>query len=80
MKNIGEGGRGICCAELDLWEANKMSMQLALHPMEGDDSQKVCYLEKECGSQKEGERDLGPTDRNGCYMNPYMSEIGRAHV
>jgi len=72
MKNIGEGGRGNCCAELDLWEANKMSMQLALHPMEGDDSQTVCYEDGECGSQEEGKRDLGPTDRNGCYMNPYM--------
>jgi cellulose 1,4-beta-cellobiosidase len=71
MKNIGDGGRGICCAELDLWEANKVSMQLALHPMKTEESQTVCYLEKECGSQKEGERDVGPTDRNGCYMNPW---------
>jgi hypothetical protein len=72
MKNIGEGGRGICCAELDLWEANRHSMQLALHPMKTDESQTVCYLEGECGSQKEGERDVGPTDRNGCYINPYF--------
>merc|ERR1711907_655052 len=72
MKNIGEGGRGICCAELDLWEANKMSMQLALHPMNNDDSQTVCYEEAECGSQKAGQRDVGPTDRNGCYLNPYF--------
>jgi cellulose 1,4-beta-cellobiosidase len=72
MKNIGEGGRGICCAELDLWEANKVSMQLALHPMEGEASQIVCEGDAECGSQEEGHRDKGPTDRNGCYMNPYM--------
>jgi len=72
MKNIGEGGRGICCAELDLWEANKQSYQLALHPMDGEDAQKVCYLEGECGSQKTGHRNDGPTDRNGCYMNPYL--------
>jgi cellulose 1,4-beta-cellobiosidase len=71
MKNIGEGGRGICCAELDLWEANRHSMQLALHPMEGEESQKVCYEDAECGSQ-EGDRGAGPTDRNGCYLNPYM--------
>jgi len=71
MKNIGDGGRGICCAELDLWEANKHSMQLALHPMKTEDSQTVCYLEAECGSQEEGHRDVGPTDRNGCYLNPY---------
>ena len=38
MKNIGEDGRGICCAELDFWEANKASMRLALHPMDNDDS------------------------------------------
>jgi len=71
MKNIGDGGRGICCAELDIWEANKMSMQLALHPMNNDDKQTVCYLDAECGSQEEGHRDVGPTDRNGCYLNPY---------
>merc|ERR1712023_154124 len=39
--------------------------------MEGDDSQTVCYEEGECGSQEEGKRDIGPTDRNGCYLNPY---------
>jgi len=72
MKNIGEGGRGICCAELDLWEANKQSFQLALHPMDGEESQKECYLEGECGSQETGKRNIGPTDRNGCYMNPYL--------
>jgi cellulose 1,4-beta-cellobiosidase len=72
MHNIGEGGRGSCCAELDIWEANKKSYQLALHPMEGEDSQTVCYLDSECGSQETGKRDLGPTDRNGCYMNPYL--------
>jgi cellulose 1,4-beta-cellobiosidase len=71
MKNIGEGGRGLCCAELDLWEANKVSMQLAMHPMKGDKSQELCYLDDECGSQEEGHRDKGPTDRNGCYLNPY---------
>merc|ERR1712093_481921 len=71
MKNIGEGGRGICCAELDMWEANMHSMQLALHPMDTEESQTVCYLEDECGSQEEGKRDIGPTDRNGCYLNPY---------
>merc|ERR1711998_112339 len=77
MKNIGEGGRGICCAELDLWEANRHSMQLALHPMDSDKPQVVCEekatgKEIPCGSQKSGERDLGPTDRNGCYLNPYL--------
>jgi cellulose 1,4-beta-cellobiosidase len=73
MKNIGEGGRGICCAELDLWEANKVSMQLALHPMDNDDMQTVCYLEDECGAQAPASmRAVGPTDRNGCYMNPYF--------
>ena len=42
MKNIGQGGRSICCVELDLWEANKVSMQLALQPVEGYESQIVC--------------------------------------
>ena len=42
MKNICEGYVSICCVELDLWEANKVSMQLALHPMEGYESQIIC--------------------------------------
>merc|ERR1711862_115209 len=70
-KNIGEGGKGICCAELDLWEANKFSTQTALHPMSKQTGQIVCEGLEECGSQKEGERDIGPTDRNGCFANPY---------
>lgn len=70
-KNIGEGGRGVCCAELDLWEANKHSYQLALHPSDYE-GQHVCYLEEECGSQEQGKRDIGPTDRNGCYINPHF--------
>jgi len=70
-KNIGTGGTGICCAELDLWEANKHSYQMALHPVD-QKGQETCYLEKECGSQKAGHRNDGPTDRNGCYMNPYF--------
>ena len=70
MKNIGEGGRGICCAELDLWEANKVSMQLAVHPMENDDSQTVCSQDAKCGAQAPASmRDVGPTVRKGCYMN-----------
>jgi cellulose 1,4-beta-cellobiosidase len=72
MHNIGQGGRGVCCAELDMWEANKHSMQLALHPMATEESQTVCYQDAECGSQQDGKRDIGPTDRNGCYLNPYM--------
>ena len=70
-KNIGEGGKGICCAELDLWEANKFATQQALHPVDKT-GQIVCEGNKECGSQKEGERDIGPTDRNGCFINPYL--------
>merc|ERR1712232_82924 len=70
-KNIGTGGYGICCAELDLWEANKWSFQQALHPADKL-GQEECYLDDECGSQEEGHRDKGPTDRNGCYMNPYF--------
>jgi len=68
--NIGEGGRGHCCAELDIWEANKFSTQTAMHPMDTT-GQIVCEGLKECGSQKEGERNIGPTDRNGCFANPY---------
>jgi len=69
-ENIGTGGKGICCAELDLWEANKWSFQQAIHPADNE-GQHVCNGDEECGSQEEGHRDIGPTDRNGCFMNPY---------
>merc|ERR1712232_240399 len=39
--NIGEGGRGICCSELDLWEANKFATQQALHTAD-ETGQIVC--------------------------------------
>jgi len=60
-----------------LWEANKHSGQQAIHPVD-ETGQIVCEWPDvsdgatPCGSQKGGERDIGPTDRNGCYINPYF--------
>merc|ERR1712071_480611 len=51
--------------------------QQAIHPVD-ETGQILCEWPvttpgaTPCGSQNSGERDLGPTDRNGCYINPYF--------
>jgi hypothetical protein len=71
MKNLGEGGQGVCCVELDLRAANRMSAQLMPHLMlvlspwlfvTGTLS--VAWI------PREGHRDKGLTDRRGGYMTP----------
>jgi hypothetical protein len=46
----------LCCAEMGLWEANKVAT--ALHP-----GLYVCMKDDECGSQ-DGDRFIAPTDRD----------------
>ncbi|ORY66024.1 endoglucanase-like protein [Pseudomassariella vexata] len=55
-------GAGACCSEMDIWEANKRSQQLAPHPC----NQTGLYLCQgdECASD-------GVCDKNGCSWNPY---------
>ena len=52
--NSGQGDMGACCAEMGLWEANKVAT--ALHP-----GLYVCMKDDECGSQ-DGDRFIAPTD------------------
>ncbi|KAK2794472.1 hypothetical protein FQN52_008050 [Onygenales sp. PD_12] len=63
INGIGNiAGKGACCNEMDIWEANREATHLAPHPCnvtgvyscEGD----------ECG-------DAGICDKNGCGYNPY---------
>jgi len=67
--NSGEGNMGACCAEMDLWEANKMATAFTPHPAQNP-GLTVCMGDEECGSQ-DGERFISPTDRDGCDVNAW---------
>jgi len=67
--NSGTGPMGACCAEMDLWEANKVATAFTPHPA-GNEGLHVCMGDEECGSQ-DGDRFIAPTDRDGCDVNAY---------
>jgi len=68
-KNSGEGNMGACCAEMDLWEANKVATAFTPHPAQHEGLY-VCMGDEECGSQ-DGDRFIAPTDRDGCDINAF---------
>ena len=57
-------GKGVCCNELDIWEANARANQLAPHTC----TEPGLYLcdGDECGM-------TGVCDKNGCGWNPYRN-------
>jgi len=74
--NVGYGKHGTCCAELDVWEANRISTQMTVHSCEKP-GQYMCEG-IECGDT--GSPDYAPSgqdrfkgvcDKNGCDLNPY---------
>jgi len=67
--NSGEGDMGACCAEMDLWEANKVATAFTPHPA-ANPGLKICMKDEECGSQ-DGDRFIAPTDRDGCDLNAW---------
>jgi cellulose 1,4-beta-cellobiosidase len=67
--NAGTGKFGTCCAELDIWEANKISTQMTVHSCETE-GQYRCEG-TECGDNQRGERFKGVCDKDGCDQNPY---------
>ena len=48
--NSGTGDRGACCAEMDMWEANKVATAFTPHPATNPNLH-VCIKDAECGSQ-----------------------------
>lgn len=57
-------GSGLCCAELDIWEANARATQFAPHPC-NETGVYLCNPDNgECGSN-------GVCDKSGCSLNPY---------
>jgi len=69
----GKGSEGYCCAEFDLWEANKISTAFTAHPQQP--TGKVTCTDNgsvKCGNQ-EDERYISPSDRDGCDINAYRN-------
>lgn len=61
IANVNESG--VCCNEMDLWEANSRSTQLTAHPC--NITGLFACSGNECGWHK------GVCDRSGCAFNPY---------
>merc|ERR1711972_812649 len=64
-----DGQYGICCFEMDIWEANKQATAFTPHP---------CSVEgpyrcegTACGDGAKGERYMGVCDKDGCDLNAY---------
>lgn len=69
--NSGGGRYGSCCAELDIWEANKMSQAFTSHPCSVNQSGAYrCSSPTECGTGA-GNRYAGVCDKDGCDFNSF---------
>jgi cellulose 1,4-beta-cellobiosidase len=68
-KNSGNGNRGSCCPELDIWEGNSISQALTPHPCESVKAT-VC-TGTQCGGTYSTDRYAGTCDPDGCDFNPY---------
>ncbi|CAH0481651.1 unnamed protein product [Peronospora belbahrii] len=68
-ENSGGGKYGACCAELDIWEANRMSSAFTSHPCTSE-GQTRCTSPEECGSG-DGNRYKGVCDKDGCDFNSF---------
>jgi len=69
-KMVGPVGKyGACCAEMDLFEANKMAASYTAHPCSFQGTLR-CKGDEECGNKRLGY--LSECDKNGCAMNSYQ--------
>ncbi|KAF6836352.1 exoglucanase type c precursor [Colletotrichum musicola] len=67
--NGGVGTLGACCAEMDIWEANKISTAYTPHPC-GNNAYHSC-LGDNCGGTYSSTRYAGDCDPDGCDFNSY---------
>ncbi|KAH4284804.1 hypothetical protein HBH70_138480 [Parastagonospora nodorum] len=66
VEGVGNiAGDGVCCNEMDIWEANRRSNQIAPH---------TCSKESlfTCKGDECGPTAAGVCDKNGCGDNPYL--------
>lgn len=59
------GAKGVCCNELDIWEANRAATQVAPH---------VCSKDGVFGCTGDECTKAGLCDKNGCGKNPYTTD------
>lgn len=64
----GMGKYGICCAEMDIWEANKMAQAYTAHVCDTAGPTRCSGVD--CGDN-DGHRYDGHCDKDGCDFNPY---------
>lgn len=77
-KNSGKGRYGSCCAELDIWEANKYSQAFTTHPCTVNE-QTQCEG-KPCGDNDSGDRLVGIIDMGGAFRGStpaYVLQVQR---
>lgn len=70
--NAGFGKYGSCCAEFDIWEANKISSAYTSHPCKSDGPTR-CDNPHDCGDGKN--RPDGVCDKDGCDLNPFRAGV-----
>lgn len=57
-------GKGVCCSEMDIWEANGRANQMAPHTCNQTGLYQCDVASGECAAN-------GVCDKNGCSQNPY---------
>jgi len=67
-ENAGTGKYGSCCTEIDIWEANKMSMAYTMHSCSPGEQTRCEGVD--CGDNGE-DRFSGLCDKNGCDIQPH---------
>ncbi|PQE13871.1 putative 14-beta-D-glucan cellobiohydrolase B protein [Rutstroemia sp. NJR-2017a BBW] len=67
--NTGVGGKGSCCAEMDIWEANSISTAVTPHSCDTV-TPTVCSGDA-CGGTYSSSRYAGTCDPDGCDFNSY---------
>ncbi|ETS78211.1 putative 1,4-beta-D-glucan cellobiohydrolase B [Pestalotiopsis fici W106-1] len=71
--NAGVGAMGSCCAEMDIWEANKISTAYTPHPCKNN-AQHSCSGDA-CGGTYSSTRYAGDCDPDGCDFNSYRQGV-----
>jgi cellulose 1,4-beta-cellobiosidase len=64
-------GKGACCNEMDIWEANRAAMTFTPHPC--NITGVLACTEPDCGNAPGGNRFRSVCDKEGCDFNGYRN-------
>nr|AGM37866.1 family 7 cellobiohydrolase [Chelura terebrans] len=67
--NIGQSNYGICCGELDIWEANSAAQTYTFHTCTSEGYYPCQGVD--CGSDATGDHYNGVCDKDGCEFGAY---------